>query len=209
MSDANRKSGGSARGAFYRVSRMLHGYLSAAAFLALLFFAGTGVLLNHPEWFPEATASRQTENISLDSATLARARALSGDEQTAVLASGVASRVHVLGAYSTGEIFDTEALLRFEGVRGNSTATVNLATGSVELELERANTVSLLNDLHRGKNAGAAWKLIIDIVGILTIALSLLGFVIFFSLRFRLLTSLTLVAAGAAAMAGVFFALVR
>jgi hypothetical protein len=39
VSEASAKSAGSARGAFYRWARLLHGWLSAAAFLALLFFA--------------------------------------------------------------------------------------------------------------------------------------------------------------------------
>ena len=36
------------KGEFYRLARDWHGYLSALAFLALIFFASTGVLLNHP-----------------------------------------------------------------------------------------------------------------------------------------------------------------
>jgi hypothetical protein len=143
-------------------------------------------------------------NFSLDEAALAQARAANGDEQVAALAAAVRARSKVAGAYSSGEIFDNEAMLRFEGARGSSTAVVNLATGAVELEVQRADTLSLLNDLHRGKNAGQAWKLLIDFVGVLTIALSLIGFVIFFSLRFRLLTSLALVAGGVAAMAVLF-----
>ena len=39
------------KGAFFRLCRMLHAYLSAFAFLALFFFSATGILLNHPEWF--------------------------------------------------------------------------------------------------------------------------------------------------------------
>src|SRR6185312_12483078 len=39
------------KGAVFRLSRMLHAYLSAFAFLALFFFSATGVLLDHPEWF--------------------------------------------------------------------------------------------------------------------------------------------------------------
>lgn len=184
--------------------RTLHGYFSAVAFLALLFFSATGILLNHPEWMPQNEAARQTQSFALDAAVLARAKAESGPAQIATLAAAVAPHGTV-GAFSTGEIIDTEALLRFEGPRGNSTATVDLATGAVELEVERADALSLLNDLHRGKNAGTVWKLVIDIVGGLTIAMSLIGFVIFFSLRLRLGTSLVLVAAGAAAMVGAYF----
>ena len=203
MSGAKANAVGNSRGAFYRLARELHGYLSALAFLALLFFSATGILLNHPEWMPAREAARQTQSFTLDAATLARVRAQSGDAQIVILAAAVARR-GVLGSFSTGEAIDTEMLLRFEGPRGNTTATVDLRTGGVELEVERANMFSMLNDLHRGKNAGAAWRWMIDIVGVTTLLLSLIGFVIFFSLRFRLGTSLALVAAGAAAMAAVY-----
>jgi uncharacterized protein len=201
VSDVNQLNG---RGAFYRVARMLHGYVSAAAFLALLFFAATGVLLNHPEWMPAREAA-DLQHFSLDADALARVSAAGEGERAGVLAEAVASRADIVGAFASGEVIDREALLRFESVRGASTAIVDLSTGAVELEVQRADALAVLNDLHRGKNAGAAWKLLIDVVGALTIALSLLGFVIFFSLRFRLITSMALVAAGAAAMVGVWF----
>lgn len=206
MSEAELKAG-NGRGAFYRLMRTLHGYFSAVAFLALLFFSATGVLLNHPEWMPQHEAAPQTQSFVLDAATLARANAASGQAQIDVLAGAVTPHGAV-GAFSTGEIIGAEALLRFEGPRGNSTATVDLVSGAVEMDIERADTLSMLNDLHRGKNAGAAWKSVIDVAGALTIALSLIGFVIFFSLRFRLLTSIVLVALGAAAMVAVYFAFV-
>ena len=206
MSEAVAKPVVNSRGAFYRLCRMLHGYLSAAAFLALLFFAATGILLNHPEWMPER-APAQREALTLDGATLARIGAIDVERQPASLAAEIAARTEIAGAFTSGEVFDTEALLRFEGARGNSTATVDLSTGAVEVEVERADAVAVLNDLHRGKNAGAAWKWVIDVVGALTIALSLIGFLIFFSLRFRLATSLALVVGGAAAMVLVFFTL--
>lgn len=60
-----------------------------------------------------------------------------------------------------------------------------MATGEGEVAVECAELVSILNDLHRGKNAGAAWKALTDIVGGLVLVPSLIGFVLFFSLRFR------------------------
>src|SRR5690242_20539981 len=41
---------------FYRQCRLWHGWLSAFAFLALMFFSATGLLLNHPEWFGDNSA---------------------------------------------------------------------------------------------------------------------------------------------------------
>ena len=46
---------------FYRHSRYVHGWLSAFAFLTLLFFSVTGLLLNHPEWFEPAKTEQTTQ----------------------------------------------------------------------------------------------------------------------------------------------------
>jgi hypothetical protein len=39
---------------FYRHARYVHGWLSAFAFIALFFFALTGLFLNNPDWFKPA-----------------------------------------------------------------------------------------------------------------------------------------------------------
>ena len=48
-----RSKAGAWRSRAYTLSRTLHLYLSLLAFLTLLFFAVTGLTLNHPEWFGE------------------------------------------------------------------------------------------------------------------------------------------------------------
>ena len=50
---------------FYRHSRYVHGWLSAFAFLTLLYFSVTGLLLNHPEWFEPAKTEQTTQLIGL------------------------------------------------------------------------------------------------------------------------------------------------
>lgn len=193
------------RGAFYRLCREWHGYLSALAFAALAFFAVTGATLNHPEWFAHERAAQETRNVILSAGALNAARHAS--DQSRALAEALAHVAPLRGVYASGEIVDGEALLHFEGVRGVTTASVDLATGRAEVEIEHATVVSTLNDLHRGKNAGAAWRALIDCVAALVFALSLIGFVLFFSLRFRLLTSLSLTAAGVGLMLAVYYAL--
>ena len=46
-----RSKAGAWRSRAYTLSRTLHLYLSLLAFLTLLFFAVTGLTLNHPGWF--------------------------------------------------------------------------------------------------------------------------------------------------------------
>ena len=63
---------------------------------------------------------------------------------------------------------------------------IDFELGEAEVEVSKANLTSIIHDLHRGKDAGKVWKFMIDITAILILAMSVIGLVLFFSLRFRL-----------------------
>ncbi len=189
------------RGAFYRVCRMLHAYLSAFAFLALIFFSFTGLLLDHPEWL-QGRAQENEVKLTVPAATLARAQA--AKDPNASLAAAVAKATPLVGAYRSGEVEDGQANLRFEGVKGASTILLDLKTGEADVTVERATALTVIGDLHRGKNAALPWRMVIDLSAILVLALSVIGYVLFFSLRFRLRTSLILTGASLAVLVAVF-----
>ena len=65
-----------------------------------------------------------------------------------------------------------------------------------------------LTDLHKGSNAGGPWGLIIDGVSILLLFISLMGLILWLSLKKRLLVGLVAAFAGMAAFAAVYFAFV-
>lgn len=194
-----------ARNRFYQQCRIWHGYLSAVAFLALIFFAITGLLLNHPDWLAgERETSR--EALSLDRPTIAAARA--GDDPPRALADAVDRMSALTGAYSDGAIEEDQATIRTEGVRGTSDVTIDLRSGRTEIVTEKADAVAIFNELHRGTLSGPIWRTLIDIIAILVASLSVVGFVLFFSLKYRMKTSLTITVAGAATLVLVFVALV-
>lgn len=200
---ARGKTRGSLKGEIYRQARLWHGWLSALAFMALMFFSATGLLLNHPEWFKTESQAKPSEiKLTLSAGELAKVR--SAKDPGRVLAEIVGRRTRLLGAYQSGEVIDGEAQLRTEGVNGASDILVDMETGKAEVSTQRAQLVTTLNDLHRGKNAGPAWKLIIDASAIVVMALSLIGYVLFFSLRFRLRTGLILTGISLAALLAVF-----
>jgi hypothetical protein len=184
------RNGGLSKGDFYRISRMLHGYLSAAAFLILLLFAVTGVLLNHPEW---EWATRQTEQTfveQLSPAELAAAKA--APEPPKALAEALSAKRRFIGGFSTGDVFDGQALIRMAGPKGSSEISVDLATGEASIRETRSATIALMNELHRGRDSGVVWRAVIDVSAIVIALLSIIGYVLFFSLRFRVKTALVL-----------------
>jgi len=197
-----KKAQGSFKGEFYRQSRQWHGYLSAFAFVALMFFSITGLFLNHPEWFKAEVRDQPTRTISLTPAELTAVKA--DKEPGKALATAVAKKTKLVGAYASGEVIDTDIMTRLTGAKGATNLIANTETGKVEVTIEKRDLVTVLNELHRGKDASKSWKLIIDLTAILVLALSLLGYILFFSLRFRLKTSLILTGVSVLVMVGAY-----
>ncbi|HUO22648.1 MAG TPA: PepSY-associated TM helix domain-containing protein [Caulobacteraceae bacterium] len=180
------------RGAFFRVNRMLHAYLSAFAFLLLIFFSATGILLNHPEWFDAYKPAASEADFTLSSAELSAAKA--AQDPGPSLARAAAAHAPLPGAYASADIEDGQALVRLDGPKGSADLTIDLASGKTQARIGRANFLAIAQDLHRGKNSGVAWRWVIDVSAWLVMGLSLVGYVLFFSLRFRLRNSLILTA---------------
>jgi hypothetical protein len=198
---AKPKSAGFDKGALFRVSRMLHAYLSAFAFLALIFFSATGILLNHPEWFENYRPAEHQATFTLTPAELAAARA--SQDPGRALAAASASKARLNGAYASGDMDGRNMLVRLEGPKGSSDLTIDLATGKVDARITQTNLASIIQDLHRGKNVGAAWRWVIDLSAWLILALAVIGYILFFSLRFRLKTSLILTGASLVVLIGI------
>ncbi len=187
----------------YAYSRMLHAYISAFAFLALMFFSLTGLFLNNPQWFQTVKSPTQEQSLTLPAQDISSA--LKAKVPMNELAKAVGRHTVVRGIYKSGEIIEDEALLHFEGVKGKSNIVINLKSGLTEVTLEHASPLSVIQELHRGKNSGHIWKIVIDITAYLILALSLIGYILFFSLRFRLATSLTLTGISLLVLGAIFW----
>lgn len=193
---------GWSKGEFYRQCRIWHGYLSALAFLALIFFSATGILLNHPGLLSFGAPEPVEHPFTLSPDELAQVRA--AQEPARELAAIADKRFDLAGAYRNGEVSGEDVFINLQGVRGSSNIRANLVSGAADIVIERQDAATVLNELHRGEHAGDTWRLAIDIIAILLIAVSLIGFLLFLSLRFRLRTSLALMAASLAALIGLF-----
>lgn len=176
---------------FYRHARYVHGWLSAFAFIVLIFFAATGLLLNNPDWFKSSNAE-QTTQLTLPATFIANVQQQENPSQT--ILDYVRKQQPLIGRYKSSEVLDGEVMIRLESPAGSTDLWVLLDNGEVEITKKPASTVSLLNDLHRGKNVGTAWHWMIDISAIVIILLSLAGYILFLTLKTRLVTHLLLTA---------------
>lgn len=179
------------RSDFYRQSRTLHAWLSAFAFLVLMFFALTGLLLNHPEWFATKPEAHEL-SLQLSAAQLAELKTL--DNPADQLLQLVRAETALVGRLKSTEILDDEVMIRLASPTGTTDISLFTGTGEVLVSTEKASTVSLLNELHRGKDVGALWRWLIDVSAVIILLLSLAGYVLFFSLKARKATSLWLTA---------------
>lgn len=192
-----------AKGAFYRLMRDWHGYFSAAAFLALIFFAGTGILLNHPELLPGPGVPYVEETVQLSPEELDAAKTAA--DPGPVIVDFVSEDMKLIGAYQAADAAGSDVFIRMQGLRGTTDMRANMDSGSVEVTVAGENAIQVINGLHRGELTPMAWKLVIDIVAVVLIVMAVLGYILFFSLRFRLKTALVVTGVSLVAMAGVFF----
>ena len=190
---------------FYRHARYVHGWLSAFAFLVLVFFSATGLLLNHPDWF-EPAKEENTATIKLPENVI---QAIKDKENPSDdILNYVRQKQDLVGRYKSSEVMDGEVMIHLESPAGSSDIWVTLDTAEAEITTKPASTVSLLNELHRGKNASTAWSWLIDISAILILLLSIAGYILFLSIKTRLVTHLTLTAVSIALLIWLIWAAV-
>lgn len=187
---------------FYRYSRLVHGWLSAFAFLILCFFSITGILLNHPEWATESVPAPIESKFRLEETELQQL--FDAKEPELLLPDMAAKRVSLKGEFTGGNQARNDLFVRMTGVRGLTDIRANMTTGDVTVVVEPAPSLSVVNELHRGQRAGQTWRWFIDAFAALLVVLSIIGYLIFLSLRFRLRTALIITAASTLGVWGLF-----
>jgi uncharacterized protein len=171
--------------------RWLHIYISMFTLLVVLFFALTGITLNHPDWVfggSESTVDvagtlpagwKQGENIDWVR-VVEHLRA----------EHGVSGR---LGDYRADE---TEGSLTFKGPGYSADAFFDPSTGTYEMTIVRQGAVGVLNDLHRGRDSGAAWAWVVDLSGVFLTIVAITGIGLLWYLKKLRVAALATMAVG-------------
>ena len=174
--------------------RWLHIYTSMVSLLVVLFFAATGVTLNHPAWL----AGERTEEVTgTMPATWKTAKGI----DWLVVAEHLRAVNGVHGTVADRRDDDREASITFRAPGYSADGFVDVATGAYRLTVASQGAIGVLNDLHRGRDSGSSWAWLIDASGIFLVLLSLTGLGLLFYLRKVRVSGLATLAAGAAMVA--------
>jgi uncharacterized protein len=171
-------------------ARWSHIYLSMVSFAILFFFAATGLTLNHQDWFAgqERTA---TYKGTMDSAWLGQnVRELQIVERLRQ-AHGIKAAVGDL------HVDDGQVSVNFKGPGYTADAFIDRHTGSYEVTETRMGLAAVMNDLHKGRDAGPVWGKLIDAAAVFMTLVSLTGLTLIFFLAKWRRTGLFMLAAGA------------
>lgn len=156
-------------------------WLSAAMCLVgMLLFSVTGFTLNHASWIgakPDVT----TQTAELPAPLLDQLKQTweADNDEKAALPAPVADwlseslAVRVDGRQT--EWSDEEIYVSLPRPGGDAWLTVNLEDGEVTHELTDRGWLSYLNDLHKGRNTGAAWSLFIDVFAVAALVFAITG----------------------------------
>ncbi len=175
-------------------ARWLHIYLSMFSFAVLLFFAVTGLTLNHADSFPGAQRITHSQG-ALDPQRL-KAGVAESDARNGILdqlrrANGMRSSL------SEFRMDDSQCELSFKGPGYVADVQVDRNTGKYNLTETRMGLVAVVNDLHKARDSGRAWSAIVDVSAILMTLVSATGLVLIFFLRKRLASGLAAIVIGA------------
>ncbi len=174
------------------LSRWLHIYLSMLSFGVLLFFAVTGLTLNHTEWFSGAQRTVQIKGRLPGAWLQGRVAKLEIVEQLRKIH-------HVPGTLSDFRIEEAQCSVSFKGPAYTADIFIDRKTGIYDLTETRMGFVALLNDLHKGRDSGRAWAWVIDLSAGLMILVSFSGLILIFYLQKRFVSGLLTLGGGALA----------
>lgn len=151
--------------------------------------------LNHADWFFGDHPTTTQWRGKLD------AKWVAPGEAAAVAKLEVAEhlrRAHgVRGSVSEFRIEDSLCAVGFKGPGHSADAQIDRATGNYELSETYLGFVAIINDLHKGRDTGPGWSLVVDLSAVLMVVVSLSGMVLIYFVKRRFVGGILMAAAGA------------
>jgi hypothetical protein len=181
---------------------------------ALLFFALTGITLNHPAWFfggSERTVQVQGQlkpewlNLPVPPPD-AEGRQDSANSVAKLDVVEYLRKTHgIRGALAEFRADERECMVTFKGPGYAADAFIERASGHYDLTETAHGFVAIINDLHKGRDTGKVWSVLIDVSAVLMTIVSLTGLVLLFYIKRRRRSGLLIALVGTIVIALVFW----
>lgn len=174
---ARAKKKAQARASFLRQTLRWHWISAAVSLVGMLLFALTGITLNHADVIKAEpkTLTRDGELPAPLIAELKTAQAVQG-EVPAAARSWLRDELDVVVPPGRPvEWSDAEAYVALPGPGSDAWVALDAETGAVAYERTDRGWISYLNDLHKGRNTGIAWKWFIDIFAVACLVFCITG----------------------------------
>jgi len=173
--------------------RWLHIYLSMISFAIVLFFAITGLTLNHADKFVNQLHTTQVKGKltvswvnNPDTLKIAKLE----------IVEYLRKNNNIKAALSDFRIDDSQIGISFKGPGYAADAFIDRGTGGYELTKTTAGLVGIINDLHKGRDTGPAWSVFIDVCAILLTLISITGLLLLLFLKKRRASGLLIAVCG-------------
>ena len=195
--------------------RWLHIYLSMFGLATVLFFGATGLTLNHPAWFfGEAERSIRSEGtirpewLHVEPPPAApSSSAVEGDPAREVAKLEIVEHLRaahaIKGALAEFRVDEYECLVSFKGPGYAADAFIDRASGRYDVTETLHGFIAVINDLHKGRDTGPAWSVVIDASAVLMVVIALTGLVLLFYLKMRRMPGLIVGLIGTAVVVAV------
>lgn len=168
-----------------------HWISAALSLVGMLLFAITGITLNHAgqiEAEPQVVSRKATLPPEL-LAVLAKGPEEGKRPLPVQLEPFLDEAVGADVAGREGEWSADEVYVALARPGGDAWVSIDRETGAVEHEKTTRGAISLLNDLHKGRNTGKAWSWFIDIFAAVCVIFTVTGLILLqFHARARPLT---------------------
>ena len=155
-----------------------HWISSAVCLVGILLFSITGITLNHSAQI-EAKAELINQTLRLPEelrAALADTTIAANAPLPESVRDWIAVEMKLRVGTTAGEWSDDEVYVSLPRAGGDAWLSIDRASGEIESEESDRGWIAWLNDLHKGRNTGVAWKWFIDVFAIACVVFSVSGF---------------------------------
>ena len=155
--------------------------------IIVLFFGVTGITLNHPDWTFGSEPRATTVTGTLPAGAIS-----DGNVEFLVVSEFLRNEHDVKGQVTNFDDDGAQGTISFKNPGYGAEVFFDIDTGSYTLSENAQGWVTVMNDLHKGRDSTSSWRWVIDISGGLLVVISATGLGVQFFLRKRRFSALAL-----------------